>query len=128
MPIEPSTPRVIVSLEALPPHFDDLPYPVRQEVLARIAYACDWYTIPATEDLWPNNINTWVTLYRERHPADGTELEFHELRNLWIPANGHGFHSDDQWNGAWLMVQTSWDEESTSTINRDHYGNLQHWM
>jgi hypothetical protein len=125
MQTEPST---VITVGPLPPNLDDLPNDARQELLARIAYAMDYTTVPAPQASWPRTIGVYIEVYQEPNPPIPTGIDFHELHHLYFPANGHGFYSNDQWNGVWFRVGATWDDESPSTINRDWFGNLQHWM
>lgn len=106
------------------PTLADLPEHARNELLARIAYACDWSPASPQAD-WPHEVKVYVEVYTEEESPGS--IDFHELHNLYLPANGHGFYSAEL-NKVWFRVGCSWDDESSSTINRDWYGNFQHWM
>ena len=119
-------PTITISVHNMP-ELAPLPPAVVAELLARIAYASDWMPDKAEREHWPTTIEVWVETHQEsdREPSG---IEFHELHHLYFPANGHGFYSGDGNNGKWFRVGARWDGAEPSTITRDHFGQLHHWM
>ena len=109
------------------PELAPLPPSVRAELLARIAYACDWCPA-ANQELWPQKIQVWVETLHDDPSISPASIDFFELHHLYFPANGHGTYSNDALNGVWYRVGCQWDDEESHTIQRDWFGNLEHWM